>query len=96
MFDVLLAVLYIGCYRFDQLVLRQRLSSCMLGRLLSLFCYLEPDLSPVDEFHHSNTYTESIVRTFKHSNLIEGLWGTRKYYAKHTYYTSPGESEDYW
>lgn len=33
-------------------------------------------------------------RTMKHSNLIEGLWSTLKYFAKHVYNTLPG-NEDY-
>ncbi len=33
------------------------------------------------------------MRTFAYSNLIEGLWGTMKFYIKHIYNTISGEDD---
>jgi IS1 family transposase len=45
--------------------------------------------------HVKKSANSEEIRTFKHSNLIEGLWGNLKAHIKHSYNTLIGDEDTY-
>jgi IS1 family transposase len=46
--------------------------------------------------HVKKSVNQEDIRTFAHSNLIEGLWGTLKLHIKHSYNTLIGDEDTYY
>jgi hypothetical protein len=46
--------------------------------------------------HVKKTVNDDEIRTFAHSNLIEGLWGNMKTHIKHSYNTLIGDDQLYY